>query len=173
MRIFKAWRLRHSIFAVLLLAIAVGQDGCARASTRNRGSTRARPEARGRTNDLADLLARLVTVVAAMNASGYNVVHIEVDKLRAGETASLTRHLYSTNRYAVYGVGARQVADLDLCVYNAGARLRCDTSPDNIPIVEFKPPFDRPYDIRTTLYELNDNTSSDQEHFYCWVLGFK
>ncbi len=152
--------LAHRFLIILFLALTVGQN---------------RARAQSNEQDLADLLARLVVVVGSMNANGYNVVHIEVDKLKEGQSASLTRTLFERNRYAIYGVGTQQVRNLDLCVYSGetGERLLCDQLPDNLPIVTFDPAYDRPYSVQASLVSLTPGASSAKEYFYLWVLGFK
>jgi hypothetical protein len=130
--------------------------------------------AQSQSDELNGLLERLATLSTALDAKGYTVVHIGVERLEKGEGYTFSRDLYTGNNYVIVGMGGVGVADLDIKLYDGNNRLIDeDTSQENLALVDVVPTRSGVFKIQPSIYSLQPGYTNDDEYFVMYLIAFK
>jgi hypothetical protein len=130
--------------------------------------------AQSQSDELNGLLERLAALSIALDAKGYTVVHIGVERLEKGEGYTFSRDLYTGNNYVIVGMGGVGVADLDIKLYDGNNRLIDeDTSQENLALVDVVPTRSGVFKIQPSIYSLQPGYTNDDEYFVMYLIAFK
>jgi hypothetical protein len=123
---------------------------------------------------LVGLLERITLLTAAMYGEGYNIVHIEVDRLAEGQSRTSSRTLTAGLNYKLIGIGGVGISDLDIELYDENRILIDeDEGVDNLPEVEVTPQWSGKFYIDTSVYSVGQGYSEDRQYYFCYIIGFK
>ncbi len=99
----------------------------------------AAPSIGAASDELTDVLTRTVAASGLVQTQGFNIVHVEVDRLARGGSYRYPIRLEAGIEYRILGVGAAGISDLDLILEDEdGSPLRADRDTDSTPLLEFR-----------------------------------
>lgn len=97
---------------------------------------------------------QLVRISETMIEQGYSKSHdFEVDDLNEDESDRYTVTLQKGTTYKIIAVCDNDCQDIDLCLFDEnGNEIDCDTTEDDVPIVEATPKWTGEFTIKVTMY---------------------
>jgi len=104
-----------------------------------------------------DVLSKIKATVALWEIVDYTVANIDIDQLsKNSDTRSLTRKLYSGNKYQIIAIGDRNFTDVDLTVYKkvngSWVNVGKDVDTSNVAIVELDCSYSTEYKFEVKAY---------------------
>ena len=108
-------------------------------------------------------------IIDAAYQNGFDILHMEIDTIRLGDSYTLTRTLNAGTGYEAYGVGVG-ITQLKIQILDSKKKVVAENSGEQ-PDVNFIVKADGDYDIVVSCDELNQSNSQDSDYYFFLALA--